>query len=624
MYAIILLICTACGGGNAPTPPPQGEPEKSPPEITLLGDSNVELRYGEEYQDAGATASDAEDGNITDQIVTAGLPIPSTTPGDYIVQYQVSDSDGAETSAKRTVIVRENYPPVLSLNGGASLEVIQSSVFKDPGATASDPEDGDLSARVEVSGNVDVEKLGEYLLQYRVDDSAGEQAVETRVVTVVAKPSPYAHIPITNDKEGFTTLLPSSNSRLIYVSMTRGDDSNDGLSPESPVKTISRGKKLLRDGSPDWMLLKVGDSWPEGLGRWTKSGRSDREPMVVTAYGEGNQRPRLESGTRDGLRASGGGGTPKTINNLVISGLHFYANGRDPESSNLSEVTNSRGINWFRGTTFLLIEDNYFKGYKEGIQIDDLDDLNISGVVIRKNVIVDSFATDAHSQGMYVAKTEGVLIEENIFDHNGWHGSFPGAQPTKFNHSIYIQGNNLNVEIRENIISRSSSHGMQLRPGGIISGNFLIRNPISIFLGRSDVDQFDGSVTGNIVLNGNDIGPGDMRRGWGIDFGRDINAIIENNIVAHVFSDSGSRFAIKEWASATYKNNVVYKWGEGASDPKSYPDPERTIEEYDALMGGEGTFDSFIDNVRAQSRLDWNPDYSIENIKQFFRNGFGS
>lgn len=622
MYAIILLVCTACGEGGITAPPPKENPQNSPPEIVLLGESGIQIGYGEEYIDSGATASDKEDGALTEKIATSGLPVPSTKPGEYIVLYEVTDSGGADASVQRKVTVLENKPPIITLNDGASIEVIQSSTFNDPGATASDPEEGDLTSQIEVLGSVDTDVVGEYQIQYRVNDSVGEQATETRVVSVVAKPSPYAHIPITKEKDGFTTFFPVTDSKLVYVSMSQGDDSNDGLSVERPVKTISRGKDLLRDGSPDWMLLKIGDRWPEGLGRWTKSGRSESEPMVVAAYGEGKQRPLLESGSRDGLRVSGGRGSPKVVTNLVISGLHFYANTRDPKSPEFTEVTKTRGVNWFRGTTFLLIEDNYFQAYKEGIQIDDLDDLNVSGVVIRKNVITDSFSTDTHSQGLYIARTEEVLVEQNIFDHNGWNENYPGAQPTKFNHSIYIQGNNLEVEIRGNIISRSSSHGMQLRPGGNISGNFLIRNPISIFLGLSDVREYDGNVVDNVVLNGNDIGPGDMRRGWGIDLGRDINASIENNIVAHVLSDSGSRFSIKEFKSASYKNNVAYKWEEGTNDPTGYPDPERTIEEYDALMGGEGTFDSFIENIRAQSRLDWNPDYSVEKINAFFRNGF--
>lgn len=616
MYVLMVFICTACGGWD----PGPGRNNRAPV-IQLLGPDSVQLQHGAFYEDAGATATDREDGDLTDEIEVIGLPIPTTTAGNYEVRYSVTDSRGASDTVVRQVIVAENNVPTITLNGAALVELVQDETFSDPGATANDEEDGDLTSSVQVEGDVDTAVTGNYTLNYRVVDTAGADASVARSVVVTAKSSPYGHIPITVDKPGFTTLFPAPDSRLVYVSSSSGDDANGGLTPETPVKSITRGKNLLRDGSPDWLLLKIGDQWQEGLGKWEKSGRSPEEPMVVTAYGDGFTRPLLMSGSADGLRASGGGSSPEIIDYLVFSGLHFYSETRDPDSATFTEVTLNRGINWYRGSTFLLIEDNYIEHYKEGIQIDDLDDLNISGVVIRRNVIVDSFATNAHAQGIYMARTEGVLIEENVFDHNGWHNSYPGAQATKFNHAIYIQSNNQDVTIRNNIISRSSSHGIQLRPGGLIEGNFLIRNPISILLGLSDSVGVGGHIVNNVVLNGNDISLTELR-GWGIDYSTQSNATVEGNIVAHVMSEANNRFGIRESINATYIGNVVYKWESGTDDPKNYFEPERSVEEYDLIVGGVGTFDSFAQKIRAQSRLNWNPDYSAEQLRKFFKDGF--
>ena len=61
-----------------------------------------------------------------------------------------------------------------------------------------------------------------------------------------------------------------------------GDDANDGLSPENPLKTIEKGFGLLRDGHSDWLLLKRGDVWYESIGSITsgrlKNGRSPQQP----------------------------------------------------------------------------------------------------------------------------------------------------------------------------------------------------------------------------------------------------------------------------------------------------------------------------------------------------------
>ena len=59
------------------------------------------------------------------------------TPGAYIVTYSAQDSDGNVAQAQRTVTVTpSNNPPVIALNGAASVTVQQGGTYTDPGATA--------------------------------------------------------------------------------------------------------------------------------------------------------------------------------------------------------------------------------------------------------------------------------------------------------------------------------------------------------------------------------------------------------------------------------------------------------------------------------------------------------
>src|SRR5688500_5144604 len=91
---------------------------------------------------------------------------------------------------------------------------------------------------------------------------------------------------VSQDGGGWTVVMPSADSRVIHVSSSAGDDANTG-SESSPVKTLARGRGLLRDGMPDHLLLKRGDVWYESLGgtRWSLSGRDADEPMYLGAYG---------------------------------------------------------------------------------------------------------------------------------------------------------------------------------------------------------------------------------------------------------------------------------------------------------------------------------------------------
>ncbi|MEI7688834.1 MAG: immunoglobulin-like domain-containing protein [Candidatus Nomurabacteria bacterium] len=68
-------------------------PDITKPVITLVGDSTINLTVGDSYTDAGATASDNVDGNITANIVTVN-PVNTSVAGTYTVTYNVSDAYG--------------------------------------------------------------------------------------------------------------------------------------------------------------------------------------------------------------------------------------------------------------------------------------------------------------------------------------------------------------------------------------------------------------------------------------------------------------------------------------------------------------------------------------------------
>ncbi len=79
------------------------------PEITLLGDNPLVLALEDAYVDPLATASDAEDGDLSADIVVAGDAVDTATLGEYVVSYDVLDNAGnAAPTVTRTVVV--TYP----------------------------------------------------------------------------------------------------------------------------------------------------------------------------------------------------------------------------------------------------------------------------------------------------------------------------------------------------------------------------------------------------------------------------------------------------------------------------------------------------------------------------------
>ena len=158
----------------------------TPPVITLLGPNPVLLQCGAAYSDAGATASDNVDGNITANIATVN-PVNQAVPNVYTVTYNVSDAAGnAAAQVARTVTVEaDTTKPVITRLGAATETVECGAAYADAGATADDNCAGDITANINTANSVNTGVPGLYTVTYNVSDGNGNSAVEvTRSVTV--------------------------------------------------------------------------------------------------------------------------------------------------------------------------------------------------------------------------------------------------------------------------------------------------------------------------------------------------------------------------------------------------------------------------------------------------------
>ena len=162
------------------------------PVITLLGSSTVTHAQQATYTDAGATASDDIDGDITADIVTVN-PVDVNTVGSYTITYDVDDGAGnSATQVTRTVNVTDQEAPTITLTGSATVNHAHGTTYTDAGATASDFNDGDVTADIVVSGDtVNTSTLGSYTILYDVDDAAGNSATQvSRTVNVTDQTAP--------------------------------------------------------------------------------------------------------------------------------------------------------------------------------------------------------------------------------------------------------------------------------------------------------------------------------------------------------------------------------------------------------------------------------------------------
>jgi peptidoglycan/xylan/chitin deacetylase (PgdA/CDA1 family) len=178
---------------NAPIP----MPGNTAPHITLSGDETLNLIVGGTFTDPGATAVDAEDGEVTSAITTTGT-VDTLVANTYTIVYRVTDSTGFTALARRTIIVTSpviNTPPVITLTGEATINLTVGDIFTDPGATATDVEDGN-GLQVVATGVVDTSIATTYTISYSVIDSGGLSAVPVIRTVLVSVPQAPNQTPV--------------------------------------------------------------------------------------------------------------------------------------------------------------------------------------------------------------------------------------------------------------------------------------------------------------------------------------------------------------------------------------------------------------------------------------------
>jgi PKD repeat protein len=443
------------------------------------------------------------------------------------------------------------------------------------------------------------------------------------------------------DENGWTILIPSANTRVYYVDATLGNDATaqyyeaysftDVRNPDAvnAYKTITAATNAARDGYPDWILLKRGEEWiDESLGRF-KSGQSAGAPIIISHYGTSGERPLIKN-TENFIDHNG-----RTRSNVVLHCLHIYNYRHDPHSPDFSPAQTGKTLRFVGSGENILIEDCKL----------DFNEIVVQGyegryrnVSIRRSIIVDNYyknsAYDNNSRpsGIFASEVHGLLIEQCVFDHNGWNEDIPGAAANMYNHNLYLTYNCSGKKVINNIITRGAAHGMQLRGCGIAEENLFVQNAVALNLGYHGHESVYDTIAiakNNVILEGRQMDPEGITGGlstnavWGIWTSYE-RFLVENNIVANrIASVNGSAFPNDHGAITDYVNNVVYQWdnNRNMTDP-NWRDPERSVGSYHSTLGKMATLEAFLEEVRNRPLAEWPEEYEAKTVNDYIREGF--
>ena len=137
------VTCTAtdAAGKTAQTTFNVTVEDTTPPVLVLNGENPLLLEVGDDYIEAGATASDAVDGSVA---VTVSGIVDTTTPGTYSVTYSASDVVGNTATEIRTVTVSDSLGP--TIDNVPSPGPVEATSAAGAVVTYTDPTATDLSS----------------------------------------------------------------------------------------------------------------------------------------------------------------------------------------------------------------------------------------------------------------------------------------------------------------------------------------------------------------------------------------------------------------------------------------------------------------------------------------------
>ncbi len=270
----------------------------TPPVLTLIGSQNIILNGGEPYFESGAFASDNYDSDVTVNI--SGI-VDSNTLGLYEIIYTATDSSGNQAQSTRFVEIVDTMPPQIDLNGPELVTLPIGTPYIEPGFNVYDH--FDQNPMTNISGEVNENLIGVYVINYTVVDQSGNSASASRTIKYIDTTPPLIILTggqsdvvnlgtayadpgaAVSDNSGETLSIEVVNNVDVHsigegtISYSAEDSSGNRTTVIRTISVVDNEAPVITLNGPDVVRLEAGSIYVEqGVSTTDNSG----EPVTVT------------------------------------------------------------------------------------------------------------------------------------------------------------------------------------------------------------------------------------------------------------------------------------------------------------------------------------------------------
>ena len=152
----------------------------------IKGKDVVVLEVGDEYKEDGAVATFNKK-DISDEIKIVSN-VDTSKVGTYTVSYSYYlKYFKVGKTIQRKVVVEDTQKPVLIINSEKEIHVGVGKVYNIPSASATDNYDGDITNKIEIKSDLNLNEKGVYSVNYSVSDSSGNETKDKIIINVEEK-----------------------------------------------------------------------------------------------------------------------------------------------------------------------------------------------------------------------------------------------------------------------------------------------------------------------------------------------------------------------------------------------------------------------------------------------------